>query len=129
MSNFERLKAMDSDSFTEEVIKLFNTPFRSVIDWKAYMRGESQAATDYIVSKGIGIVYPTDAELIAVLGVNGSRDKEKSTEYIRTHSKKMPVLEKTAIFDNALYTVADIENNRILKVPARFVEFGSEENE
>ena len=127
MSNFERFKSMDSDTFAKEIISLFDTPFKGVIDWKKYMRGDSEIATDYIISKGICTVLPSAAEMIAAIGTDDSKDKEKSEEYINNHSKKMPLLEKASMFGNAIYTVADIENNRILKVPARYIRLESDD--
>lgn len=129
MSNFERLKSMDSDTFTKEIVSLFDTPFKAVIDWQEYMRGDSTDATDYIVSKGFCTVLPSEAEIIAALGTDDSKDSMKRGTYNLFHSKKMPVLEEISMFGSTMYTVADIENNRILKVPARYIKLESDMNE
>lgn len=121
MTNFERFKAMDSDTFTDEIQKLFKTPFKNVIDWKEYMKGASETVTDYLISKGRCRVLPSRAELLAALGAEGVNDSKKKAEYIKNHTTIMPLLGKSSMYGSEIYTVADLKNNRILKVPAQFV--------
>lgn len=122
MTNFEKLKAMDSDSFTEAMLNILNTPFRANIDWKAYMKGESEIPTDYFFSKERVKVLPSEAELISVFGRTPKTSDEslERQEYIESHAQIMTVLHRSRIFDNEMVTVADVKNNRILKVPAKF---------
>lgn len=121
MTNFERFKAMDSDTFTDEIQKLFKTPFKNVIDWKEYMKGASETVTDYLISKGRCRVLPSRVELLAALGAEGANDSKKKAEYIKNHTTIMPLLGKSPMYGSKMYTVADLKNNRILKVPAQFV--------
>ena len=121
MTNFERFKAMDSDTFTDEIQKLFKTPFKNVIDWKEYMKGASETVTDYLISKGRCRVLPSRVELLAALGAEGVNDSKKKAEYIKNHTTIMPLLGKSSMYGSKMYTVPDLKNNRILKVPAQFV--------
>lgn len=122
VTNFERFKAMDSDTFTDEIQKLFKTPFKAVIDWKAYMKGSSETVTDYLITEGRCRVLPSRVELLAALGAEGVNDKKKKAEYIKAHAAVMPLLKESSMYGNKMYTVADLKNNRILKVPAQYAE-------
>lgn len=126
MSNYERLKALDSDTFVDKIQKLFNTPFKADIDWKAYMKGESENIHDYFFSKKKCDVLPSEAELIAVFGTKNPPSEEEKAKYIEEHTEHMILLHETTLYGSTMYTVADIKNNRILKVPARFVKVDGE---
>lgn len=99
MTNFERFKAMDSDTFTDEIQKLFKTPFKNVIDWKAYMKGSSETVTDYLITEGRCRVLPSRVELLSALGAEGVNDSKKKLNISRIIqlscrlSKKAPCME------------------------------------
>lgn len=128
MTNFEKLKQLDSDTFTEKIQAIFSTPFRNVIDWKAFMKGESENPADYIESIATCKVKPSDVELTAMLGCFDVMNESKRDLYILHHTKTMPVLEinTSNMFGRKYVTVADIDNNQILKVPAEYVEIINE---
>lgn len=122
MTNFERFNGMDSDTFAEEIQKVFQTPFRTHIDWKAYMKGESENPQDYFISEKTVRVVPSEMEIVAALGKAKAADFAEYENYRVMHTKVMPLLEETSMFGRKMYTVADTENNRILKVPEKYVE-------
>lgn len=126
MNNYERLKALDSDSFVDKIQKLFDTPFKADIDWKAYMKGESENIHDYFFSKKQCDVLPSEAELITVFGTKTKPAEGEREKYIKEHTERMILLHETTVYGSTMYTVADIKNNRILKVPARFVRVDGE---
>lgn len=125
MTNFERLKQLDSDEFVEQIQKTFDTPFKANIDWKAYMKGESPNVTDYIKTIGSCKVVPSEAEITAALGAFDVINESKRDLYIIQHTRIMPILDMSKpnrIYGNRMITVADIKNNRIIKVPEQYVE-------
>lgn len=118
---------MDSDAFVDEIQHMFDTPFRTCIDWKAYMRGESEDVTDYFFSKETCFVRPSEAEINSAHLCSGRLSEPFDKDgYVAQHTKEMIVLDKSSengIFGNRMVTVADVENNRILKVPFDCVTF------
>ena len=121
MTNFEKLKEMDSRSFTTAILALMDSPFKNFVDWTAYMEGESELPTDYLKSSGVCRVLPSNVEVTAALGADVN-DEAKRKNYIVLHTRVMPILGKSVMFGRALYTLADIENQRITKVPEKYVE-------
>lgn len=118
MSNHEILKNMDTDTFTDAILALLDTPFKASIDWHEFMKGDKNP-TDYLPKEKV-VVLPSDAEVAAALGRDALNDKAKCADYISKHSVVMPVLGRSTMYGNGMVTVADVQNGRIMKVPERF---------
>lgn len=114
MTNLERIKTMT----TEEYIKDFNSlrafPFFNYFDFAAYLNGESSNKLDYLKVIGTVKVFPTEMEL-----KNEPNAKPKIYK----------VLKKTQICGSDYYTVSDIKNKMLMKVPAKYCEWIHNESE
>ena len=111
MTNLERIKNMTAEEYIEEFNSLKSFPFFSYFDFKAYLNGESSEKLDYLKVIGTIKVFPTDMEI-------------KTNPHAKPKIYK--ALDESQFYGSFYYTVADIKNKMLMKVPANYCEWVKE---
>lgn len=121
MTNLESLKTLSAVDFWKEVTKLQKNPFGQYINFEQYLNSEDNDITHFLKAIGMCKVVPPEEKIKAYENsyrIMGKVLTEKDfNDYVREESKFMPLLEETCIYNMKYYTVADLNNNRILKIP------------
>lgn len=113
VSNKERLASLSSADFYSEVSALINHRLSKYIDYEAYFDSSDANLIHFLRSKGMCYATPSETQIQAARN-EGTLINE---EWLKANTKNYEVLDFCKIYDNDYVTVADIENEQILKVP------------
>ncbi len=123
MSNFDRLKQLDSKVFWESIESLRNG-LSKYIDYPAWLDSDDADLTHFLRSDEKILVYPSEAEIANFVNetklINGSCSDLDIAYFKHQHKSEYSVLGHEVIFGHDYVIVADLKTMSIKKIPVEF---------
>lgn len=130
MTNFEKMLGAEigENNKIEKIHKIIQelnmyraNPFFDYIDWQKFLASEDENKEHFIQRIGEGQIVPSIMEVTSYCNEQKLKSKEMTEEeilsFINSNYRKCFILDVKMIFGGKYFVIADLEANKVLKVP------------